>query len=286
MPTSDERARAWFSIADGRDALRQGDVLLNVPVEPDESPMDLIVLAQSCDLEPRSGKQPVISVLLAPCLSLAEFLEARPRYFRSSTLETIRNGYMPGYYVLPPCLISQEARMQMTRVVEFTAMFTIPFEEVWGWVTSGMRQAALNSPFREHLGQAIARFFMRVGLPIDVARFAFKPGQAVAKRGFEQGSCLWQDGPALRVAVEIEISEESNAESGDKVYGARAKTTGRVLPAIGCGPTEERALTSLTKDLAVHVADGSADGDMDPKFAWVRETFRIPERDPTPPSQP
>lgn len=33
------------------------------------------------------------------------------------------------------------------------------------------KRLSLMSPYKEHLSQAFARFFMRVGLPIDISEF-------------------------------------------------------------------------------------------------------------------
>lgn len=58
------------------------------------------------------------------------------------------------------------------QIVDFRTVFSVPF----GFLTELARRRPnkrlrLRSPYREHLSQAFARFFMRVGLPADIPPF-------------------------------------------------------------------------------------------------------------------
>jgi hypothetical protein len=56
-----------------------------------------------------------------------------------------------------------------TLVVDFHEVFSLPVEFLQLWLTkSGQRRLRLLPPYREHLSQGFARFFMRVGLPVDI----------------------------------------------------------------------------------------------------------------------
>ena len=57
------------------------------------------------------------------------------------------------------------------RIVDFREIYTIPrvvLESLL--VRRNSQRLRLNPPYREHLSQAFARFFMRVGLPQPIAR--------------------------------------------------------------------------------------------------------------------
>ena len=62
---------------------------------------------------------------------------------------------------------STDPRLLMeTRVVDFHEVFTLPRTFLESWLQqSGNQRLRLRPPYREHLSQAFARFFMRVGLP-------------------------------------------------------------------------------------------------------------------------
>lgn len=55
------------------------------------------------------------------------------------------------------------------RIVNFHTVFTIPRDFLEALLRErGRDRLRLSSPYREHLSQAFARFFMRVGLPQPV----------------------------------------------------------------------------------------------------------------------
>jgi hypothetical protein len=54
------------------------------------------------------------------------------------------------------------------RIVDFGHIFSLPKIYVRQFATSLGPRLRLCPPYREHLSQAFARFFMRVGLPQDI----------------------------------------------------------------------------------------------------------------------
>ncbi len=54
------------------------------------------------------------------------------------------------------------------RIVDFGRIFSLPKSFVSQFAASQGRRLRLRSPYREHLSQSFARFFMRVGLPQDI----------------------------------------------------------------------------------------------------------------------
>jgi len=56
-------------------------------------------------------------------------------------------------------------------VVDFHRLFTLPKAFVSWFAASSGPRLRLRSPYREHLAQAFARYFMRVGLPNEARAF-------------------------------------------------------------------------------------------------------------------
>ena len=55
------------------------------------------------------------------------------------------------------------------RIVNFHEVFTVPRIFLESLISQrGKERFRLLPPYREHLSQAIARFFMRVGLPVPI----------------------------------------------------------------------------------------------------------------------
>lgn len=56
-----------------------------------------------------------------------------------------------------------------TIVVDFRAIYSLPTGFLTLWTQrNNQPRLRLSPPYREHLSQAFARFFMRVGLPVDI----------------------------------------------------------------------------------------------------------------------
>ena len=57
------------------------------------------------------------------------------------------------------------------RIVDFHEVFSLPRAFLEAWLAErGEPRLRLRPPYREHLSQAFARFFMRVGLPTDIRK--------------------------------------------------------------------------------------------------------------------
>ena len=57
------------------------------------------------------------------------------------------------------------------RVVDFRRVYSLPLEYFRAFAVRAGERVRLLPPYREHLAHALARFFMCVGLPIDIAPF-------------------------------------------------------------------------------------------------------------------
>ncbi len=170
----------WYEIVDGADDLRQGDFIQECPiatpppdtgaaadasavVDVEVSEYDVVVMSQSCDLAHGN----VGLVLVCPRLSWTDFQRKQPSYRKDKHLrEGLRRGNMPGLYVLNRCDIA--GFKDDYQVVEFRNVYSVDFNLLKQVAEAGGRRLRLCPPYREALSQAFARFFMRVGLPVEL----------------------------------------------------------------------------------------------------------------------
>ena len=172
----------WFESAPGSD-LQQGDFLPGCPilrpsfsatagntaVQVNVSYAAGIILTQSCDLAVRAnGQCHSKEVLFCPVYSRGE-LANHPVFGRRSAWEEARKGRLPGYHVLNRCEVNGLERDFM--LVDFSQVFTVDVAVIRELTHHQERRLRLLPPYREHLSQAFARFFMRVGLPVDIPPF-------------------------------------------------------------------------------------------------------------------
>lgn len=166
----------WYDIVESND-LEQGDILFDFefPVvrEPigDGPPVvdfltyDVIVMTQSCDIP----KASIEHIILCPIRELKDAATLHPMFGDASGKENLRRGNVFAYHMLNDCALSNFERDYM--VVQFERVFERPKSSVKTFVEMQERRLRLLPPYREHLAQAFARFFMRVGLPIDITPF-------------------------------------------------------------------------------------------------------------------
>jgi hypothetical protein len=173
------QAYPWYAIVEGSD-LQQGDLLEGCPVlipsvtileisEGNEYELegyiqefDVIVLSQSCDLE----QEKLDLVLVCPYWSLEEFAQQNDYFKSRKGQEDLRRGNIPGYHVLRRCeLMGVEGE---THVVDFRNVYSLPYSFLKSLAAKPGQRLRLLPPYREHLSQAFARFFMRVGLPVPL----------------------------------------------------------------------------------------------------------------------
>ncbi|MEX0717971.1 MAG: hypothetical protein WD066_15360 [Planctomycetaceae bacterium] len=169
----------WYAVVAG-DTIEQGDLLLDFDVfvpGSDGSPealelegelktFDLVVMTQTCDI----GHGKVRSLLLCPWWELWRFIEAAKergeKNWGRDQREALRRGNLPGYHLLDSASFD-DLRIGLG-VVDFHEVYTAPTDRVREFAKQAVKRLRLCPPYREHLAQAFARFFMRVGLPADI----------------------------------------------------------------------------------------------------------------------
>ena len=186
---------AWYEIIDPDISLTQGDMIFDCPLlawqdntlrleRADEAEVlksavngiqaDVVVMTQACDLE----YEKVENVILCPHISLDDYwIVWRDNMQRTGQTPTkkawsrhcndICDGFMWHFTMLNDSRID-ESNIGI-RIVFFNEVYTVPRSFLESLLKQrGHSRFRLLPPYREHLSQAFARFFMRVGLPIPI----------------------------------------------------------------------------------------------------------------------
>ena len=189
----------WYRAAGAREPLTQGDLIFDCPalswrpsaIQPPTGSVaavlslgehvmaeaaDLVVMTQACDLEHAK----VENVVLCPHYGLDEFQSAWEEDHRRKGQNPTAKAWRR--YCDEICegtiwnlnLLNAQGDGGVEvghRVVDFHEVFTLPRPVLESLVTArGVPSPQLLPPYREHLSQAFARFFMRVGLPTPVTK--------------------------------------------------------------------------------------------------------------------
>jgi hypothetical protein len=185
-------ANGWYELVNADVPITQGDIIFNCPLiswAPEPVTIDklenlttatvgiaadVVVLTQACDLE----HQKVSNIILCPHLPLNEFKPAWEDEMRTNgqnpTPKAWRNlcndicdGFVWNLTMLNA--FNLEQYNIDIRVVDFHDVYTAPRSFLESLLTQRNEQRfRLLPPYREHLSQAFARFFMRVGLPVQI----------------------------------------------------------------------------------------------------------------------
>lgn len=173
-----EKTNGWYSIVSDN-TLEQGDIIEEVKVavpaigffkgetkEIDYMVNDVVILTQSCDL----GNSKIPWVYVSPVQPLSKQRDEVSAFKNDKNLESIRRGQQYKYHMIAECNV-EEFKREIC-IIDFRNVYSLPFAYVQELVNQGDKRIRLNSPYKEHLAQAYARFYMRVGLPNDIPRFA------------------------------------------------------------------------------------------------------------------
>ncbi len=175
-----EQSYVWFRTIAG-DELEQGDILEKCPVfsppesllpqapfvEFEEKTYNVIIVSQSCDIARRDDA--LSQVLLCPVWTIDELMPGRGKNAKRDELEDLRKGKRPALHLLNRCDLPDFSRD--FRVVDFRRVYSLPIGYVRAVARGYSTRLRLCPPYREHLSQSLARYFMRVGLPVDIPTF-------------------------------------------------------------------------------------------------------------------
>jgi hypothetical protein len=174
----------WYETLQYSGEIRQGDFIPNCPIilppnnfniekgqlltdqELVVKALDAVVVSQSCDLE----NDKIEIVLVCPFYSIDYFFESLPESDkvgkgREKILKALKQGNLPSYH-----LLNRDETNSIVNfpIVDFRNVYGVNFEFLKTYVPTLAKRQRLLPPYREHLSQAFARFFMRVGLPNDI----------------------------------------------------------------------------------------------------------------------
>ncbi len=162
----------WYELVQGSD-LAQGDVLRACPIfhplennEYDEIMSDVVVLSQTCDLV----NDKLTLVLVCPVFPLSLMMQSAEFLKSKRVREALRRGNFPGFHLLNRCEFPGFESDYL--VCDFRSIYSIHLSVAKSQLVQTKERLRLRSPYREHLAQALARFLMRVGLPVDIPPFS------------------------------------------------------------------------------------------------------------------
>lgn len=190
LPRLTMKHSGWYEEVNDN-SLEQGDLVPRCPVvyavysppttsisseeeiqEVEMGIFDVVVLTQSCDLRTKD----LGSVIACPYYSLFDFLWEQSKLTdlnskqQKALFNEIRKGERAGLHLLD----SPTENLSEARIVDFRTVFSFPSSVLREVARRRTPRNRLLSPYREHLSQAFARFFMRVGLPVDVKQKALE----------------------------------------------------------------------------------------------------------------
>jgi hypothetical protein len=171
----------WYQVVEG-DEFEQGDFLDELPIliQPDTTPVskahlemllpeivinvtsisifNVVIMTQSCDFNKMQDDD------LATLCARYNY----PQLYGKDRRKPLLEGRVVGAHILNKCTIDNHQFDY--QVVDLTKVFSVPLSYLRKAGQERIRRIRLLPPYREHLSQAFARRFMRVGLPIDLPR--------------------------------------------------------------------------------------------------------------------
>lgn len=180
----------WYASVEPGETIEQGDIIVNctllIPDEdhyrsiiteiPTEKPIQIqkitaIVLSQSCDIT----NEKIDSLIICPVWSLETLISTDPYYKSSKAREELRKGNSPSYHLLNKVKIVESIEEDFY-FVDFHNIYSLP-KTIVIEICKKTKRTRLLPPYREHLSQSFARYFMRVGLPSDISSDEIKKYQ-------------------------------------------------------------------------------------------------------------
>ena len=162
----------WYEVIDTVNDITQGDIIKECPVailsdyigeeenqiiKAEVSIINGIILTQACDIANKN----VENIILCAITSKGDFEEQQRKLGLGegkikSRIESIRKGQQNAYHIIN------------NYITNFKDIFSIPIDLAQKIALKNGKRLRLCPPYREHLSQAFARYFMRVGLPINI----------------------------------------------------------------------------------------------------------------------
>ena len=172
----------WYELIKDSDEISQGDILYHCPVPFLNSSLDItsgaiieaemkyidgIIMTQACDLA--NGK--VQNVVLCTVDNVSNFkLQMQNQNKNAKEIQNqvkhIINGNQPAFHIIN--MYESKELKQEHLLISFKDLFSIPVSVAKQVAKTNKNRLRLCPRYREHLSQAFARYFMRVGLPNNI----------------------------------------------------------------------------------------------------------------------
>lgn len=169
----------WYQKIDRQKDLQQGDIIPDCPViippgtleqgkmpDVDVQTFDAVILSQSCDL----ANEKLENILVGRIYTLKAFMDelqadqTKNKAGCKKVIDNLRKGHFNAYHLFN----KEEFFFKDYLVVDFKNIYGIHRSALMEIVDNLKTRVRLLPPYREHLSQAFARYFMRVGLPQDI----------------------------------------------------------------------------------------------------------------------
>ena len=172
----------WFELQENSEDITQGDIIKGCPVPILEefdiseegqnvkakiATIDGIVLTQACDI----ANKKVENIILCAITSKSEFEKIQYNNGKGEketrkNIDGIIKGQQNSYHIINN--YKSEEFSQDYYIINFKDIFSVPVAVACAIAKKNGKRLRLCPPYREHLSQAFARYFMRVGLPVNI----------------------------------------------------------------------------------------------------------------------
>ena len=172
----------WFELIENSSEITQGDILRSCPVpilkevnfddnatnvDAEVVYVDGIILTQACDI----ANNKVESIIVCAVTSRGDFNKTLKEAGKgdkeiNNQLTGIIKGQQHAYHIINS--YTSDVFSQDYFIVNFKEIYSVPVDVARTIAKQNGKRLRLCPPYREHLSQAFARYFMRVGLPINI----------------------------------------------------------------------------------------------------------------------
>ena len=172
----------WYELQGNSADITQGDIIKGCPVpilkefdisedgqnvQAEIAVIDGIILTQACDI----ANKKVENIILCAITAKSEFEEIQRKLGKSEkeirkSIDSIIKGQQNAYHIINE--FKSEDFSQDYYIINFKDIFSVPVYVARAIAEKNGKRVRLCPPYREHLSQAFARYFMRVGLPINI----------------------------------------------------------------------------------------------------------------------
>lgn len=172
----------WFELQEDSTDITQGDIIKGCPVpilkefniieegqnvKAEIATIDGIILTQACDI----ANKKIENIILCAITLKFDFEKIQRNAGKSEkeirkNIDGIIKGQQNAYHIIND--YESDEFSQDYYIINFKDIYSVPVDVAKLVAEKNGKRLRLCPPYREHLSQAFARYFMRVGLPINI----------------------------------------------------------------------------------------------------------------------